>query len=75
MLSVVIVSAEIGWTDNAKPVTSDVATKPRRVQRLRGTNPCSSSSLRSTVSSLMRIFFALEDMDREGAAKAPFSQS
>ena len=61
--------------DSAKPVTSDVATKPRRVQRLRGTNPCSSSSLRSTVSSLMRIFFALEDMDREGAAKAPFSQS
>jgi hypothetical protein len=34
--SVVIVSAETGCIDKAKPLTSDVITKPRRDQLARG---------------------------------------
>jgi hypothetical protein len=51
-LSVVIVCAETGCTERANPVISDVVTKPRRDQLVRGASPLDSNpSISSTASS------------------------
>jgi hypothetical protein len=47
----VIVSAETGCTDSAKPVASDVTTNPRREKLVRGTIVNSSGAIVSTESS------------------------
>src|SRR4051812_38030202 len=47
LVSVVIVSAETGWTDTAKPVAREVIAKPGRDQRLFCARPCNSSSATS----------------------------
>src|SRR4029077_2845124 len=51
-VSVVIVCAETGCTDNANPVASDVVTNPRRDHCDRGSTPSNSASTMSIASSL-----------------------
>src|SRR5262249_46836543 len=74
--SVVIVCAEIGPADSAKPVISDVMTKPRRDQLVRDSITFSSgarSSVKPSISYLPWFLRAREDRRRWTAAKALFA--